>query len=453
MKKVALSLIALLAAGSFAFADDAAAEKAVKNPVEASLSANGSATLGYDLDNGLFGISNAGEAKLKLTVLPEGTSKKGTGATTGYIEIEKLKVETESASEGATDLSVSVGAVTAKIIAGDLYVKLYSATKPDLSYEGGLDASDDINYYKDRYGVDAGGLGLAGILAVDPLTNNGGIEIGYTLPSVAAFSVGVATAHDYSSTTHVKGGADEKKANNVEIKATVEQKAIDKVTVKAGVILATDNEKAKDKAVGLGAEVAYELALSEGYSVTPLVQFDLKNTADSKAKDTAYAALLGAKFRIPGKWDADSDFSGVFAGLQYSKSDVLKSKPAANASVTFFSEEGKIVPNVALRGGVLLNDVVGDADNTLALAARADVKATDNVKVYGEFSYDTITLIASKDASLFLKAGAEFTGLIPLTTFSVDWDSNDFTNGYTISGTDAKDQKLGAVTFTAKVAY
>jgi hypothetical protein len=483
MKKVALSLIALLAAGSFAFAEDVAAEKAVKNPIDVAFSANASASWGLDLDNGTTGFSNATEAKLKITILPEGDSEKGTdNKVGGYIKVENLKVESDEANTAddtvGTKLNVTIGDITAKILFNELYVKIYAAPDTEVDYAAfstdglvkGASNDGDGRYYSDRYGASNTKIEFESLLS-KKLTNNGGITLGYVFTGLGELSVELASLRswkidtdagtDEDNPSYQDGDTDANTAkNNVyNTKTQFSYTADPALILKAGFTY-SNGKDTEEQNIGAGAFFAYAIPTgTEGWTISPTLGLDYVTTLDSDVTDAAYEVIAGGKVRWPGSFDSDDGNSGLFAGVQYVKDDTLDSDPEANLVLSSYSESGVVLPNVAFRVSYALGNVTkaNDAETSLT-ATNVWVKYdAGEIKPWGEFSSDNITLLAAEASSLFVKLGVDYTpAALPLVTLSAEWDSNDLTGGddSTIKNFDGdKTQTQGQLVFTAKVSY
>jgi hypothetical protein len=210
MKKVALSLLALALVGSLAFAEDSTAGTDIPAPLTAKITANGWGSVGVDLDTKSYGFKNGAEAKLFLKIL-DGTSTKGSEAYTGFIEVKELRVRYDDTALSGTGvpLVATVGDITAKLVLGDLYIKLYTNTDPSLKFSvdgdndngGASIVADDAFYtFAGLYGEASKTEWSVGNLGETSAFAGTGFEIGYTIPSVASITGTIASEGAWSST-------------------------------------------------------------------------------------------------------------------------------------------------------------------------------------------------------------------------------------------------------------
>jgi hypothetical protein len=199
MKKVALSLLAFALVGAGAFAD--ATADVVKSPVTASLEVNGSASWGYDLDTSVHGFSNASTGKVTLWFFNGLSEKTGEGDVHGYISVADVQFGFDGAVDGAAP-TLNVGDITAKIVAGDLYLKIYTNSEAKAGYN--LDGDDDSAYVvgePKKYTANYGGTGTEWTLG-DTTGYGGfegkGVEIGYTIPGTASLVAVVDSDDDWT---------------------------------------------------------------------------------------------------------------------------------------------------------------------------------------------------------------------------------------------------------------
>jgi hypothetical protein len=420
MKKVALSLLAFALVGAGAFAD--AAADVVKAPVTFSLNAEGSASFGYDLDTGIHGFTQAVTSKVTLWFLNGSTTNTGAGDIHGSITAADVKYGTD---DNSTVPALSFGDVTAKIVAGDLYVKLSSgktatpgSNNAAQSYArdvdndnggSGTSANDTFKNYAGRYGADTewNDSAIAGYSSFD----GKGIEVGYTIPGTLSF-VGVVDSQDDWQAA---------KQSDYETSVSVNLLSVEKLTLGGKFYKSTDLTAA-------GAEFAYDLG-----AFAPFANLNYGVTKSD------YAADFGSKL---------APVDGLLAVVwgQYN------SKGVFNAEATFSLASGKLAGPLSADVGVRAKDVtnaVAAKNATNEIFAKVGFKASDVVSVYG--SVDTYNAAGSTDSSLFAKAGLDFTG-ISLTTISLNWDSSDLGAAKTTAtAANGKESKTGKFVVTAKI--
>ena len=86
MKKIALILALLLAAGGFAVAE-----------LEPTVTGSASIAFGYDLDEGTWGFDNDGSSTLTLTLVSGSVEKMGEGAWYGVLELSDFSIDFDDA--------------------------------------------------------------------------------------------------------------------------------------------------------------------------------------------------------------------------------------------------------------------------------------------------------------------------------------------------------------------
>jgi len=412
MKKVALSLLAFALVGAGAFAD--AAADVVKAPVTFSLDVNGSAAFGTDLDTSAVGFQNGHAAAITLWFLNGSSEKTGDGQPHGYIKVADVKLGTDDAAAVPV---FSIGDVTAKIVAGDLYIKLYTVTDPSVGYafdadndNGGNTADDTYKTISTKYGATATEWNFANISSFSTIISTGGIEVGYTIPSVVGLTFGAGSATDWSSNT----------TGDFEGSAEASILAVDKLTLKFKGYAGSNADVITTAA---GASLGYDLGV-----IAPFADVNYN------VKTSKYTSDFGAKAPL-----AD--------GVLLTAVGTYDSDAVINALVTLGVAADKVAGPLNANLGVQLLDVTkAAAANTVTeILAKVGFKASDVLAIHG--TIDTYNLVSSTDSSLFAKADVEFTG-ISLTTIGVYFDSSDL-GAAKATGTS----KLGQVKLQAKVTY
>lgn len=410
MKKVALSLLAFALVGAGAFAD--ASADVVKAPVTFSLDVNGSAAFGADLDTSAVGFQNGHAAAITLWFLNGSSEKTGDGQPHGYIKVADVKLGTDDA---AAVPAFSIGDVTAKIVAGDFYIKLYTVTDPAVDYafdadndNGGNTADDTYKTISAKYGATATEWNFAHIASYSTITSDGGIEVGYTVPSVVALTFGAGSDVDWSTglTRDFEGSAE----------ASI--LAVEKLTLKFKGYAGSTSDVITTVA---GASVGYDLGV-----IAPFADLNFN------VKTSKYASDFGAK-------------APLVDGVLLTAVGTYDSDAVVNALVTLGVAADKAAGPLSANLGVQLFDVTKAvaANAVTEIFAKVGLKVSDVVAVHG--TVDTYNTVASTDSSLFAKADLEYTG-ISLTTIGVYFDSSDL-GAAKATGTS----KLGQVKLQAKV--
>jgi len=461
MKKVALSLIALLSFGSFASAEDVALEK--NATVSATVAASATVKYGIDLSTKTSGFSHSEDFKVEVKILDGKDSKTGTGDVYGSIELADLAFKGDL--EDGTDSSpwaFGLGDITAKINFPNGYVKTNENTDPSVGY--GVDGDDDnggatiVNddtfyTYKNRYGKDSTEWTIGGTIPGFSAFDGNGIEAGYTVPGVVAVTATVGSKGDLESNT----------GNRYEGALELGLKAVDKLTLAVKGYAGAGDRDALVK--GLGATAGYDLGLLVPYfnlntvgafassssavqpiyvlatdPVTGLPILKASNPDDIKAAkyawddDGAYSADLGTKVNLDG-------LTGNVA-LTYASDSKL------NAVVTLNLAADKLAGPVSALAGVrlfnLTSAVEKDSTKTTEVFGKVSAKV-DTITVWGAGSFNASG--AEKSSSIFAKLGVDVAAF-SLTTLGAEWDSSDLGEAK-----QSGDQTLGQAFVYAKVAY
>ncbi len=161
MKKIALVLAVMLLIGGAAFAE-------VTVGGEATVSAEVSTTVGYDVENNVWGADGEASATLKVPFANGSAGVSGSDSLYGEITIEKLgwnkKITFDGDSSTAADKDSGwekdnfFDSVSAKIVAGSLYIGLNSSDYK-VNYADGTE-TQDINTKTLARGTGTGDLEL-----------------------------------------------------------------------------------------------------------------------------------------------------------------------------------------------------------------------------------------------------------------------------------------------------
>jgi hypothetical protein len=471
MKKVALSLIALLAAGTFAFAEDVAVEKAAA--VSATLSADAKVKFGVDLDTMDTGFSHSEGFDLELVIIPESdSSKAGTGDVYGTITIEDVKIAGDLEDGDDSDaFALSIGDIVAKIVFPNGYFKINENTDSGVKY--GVDGDDDnggativaddaFYTYSGKYGDDDSEWTLGDIDEFTGAFDGSGVEVYYELPGLVGLTGTVASNGAWSDNT----------ADDYEFTGEVSLKAVEKLTLKAKVYSGYVGE---DTFTGFGGELAYDLGVAVPFaSVNYMNEVAFETTAavngpatltwDDEDGDkvvdegeltgtytvtpavyTVYEQVLVADFGA--KLPLVDGFNAVVAGTYGTYKD--RDDPYVNAVVTLSLPQDKLIGPFSALAGLRLKDALStvdqDTSKTTEVFYKVAFAASETVSVWTKGSFNSSA--ADDSDSLFVKAGVDYTG-IPLTTLGAEYDSSD------LGGAKAQgDNKAGQFYVYAKVAY
>ena len=454
MKKIIAITAMAAAAAALSFADEPVADLKV-----AELSGNASVTWGVDLDTGKTGFRNTEEAKLKVNFTNEGTKKtEGEGI---WAEIE-LKGKSLYAENGAIkDGTASVE--KAQLHFGPVYVGIRK----------GNTLVGDIKLLN---AVTSSTIGVDGALGPD---HDQGVVAGFS-NDLFAIDVDFRSKKDATNNWY---------NNDYGAAAEATLKFVPNLEIKAGADYQFDA-----KALGVGANAKYTLALGDKFKLIPSVAYTMGYREDgiNNTADIGMSLAAGAIFA----WGDEKDAN---AGVYYLDNDnnAKKVTPGVGAVVyinnmtntantyvggaapklvivpSFFS--GEIVPNLtaaalaeidvpltsggnvafAVAGGLKYNLKVND---NVTITPQAGVRFNGNTtattlnalkqKRYddnGKFNSDIVGTNAD-NTLMNVKVGADVVGLINNTTFSVDWTSRNLLSNNKDNG------QIGTINLTCKIA-
>jgi len=190
MKKITLVLALLLAFGLVM----AAAQ-------DATVTGEASMTVGYDIEDGTFGIVNAASSTLDLT-LASGTvsSEMMDMGWYGWIEIDGFSIAIDEAEDdvavGDVEVDIDTGDITAKIVNGPMYIQIWAMD--GMSTDQAVVVEDDED---DDYAVEDDETGLTTDLA----DGSGGFTFGY-MADMFDVAVHFATETGYDGTDPADNG-------------------------------------------------------------------------------------------------------------------------------------------------------------------------------------------------------------------------------------------------------
>ncbi len=460
MKKIIAITAMAAAAAALSFAAEPEADLKI-----AEFSGNASVTWGVDLDTGKTGFKNDDSAKLKVNFTNEGTKKtEGEGI---WAELE-IKGKSLYAENGAIkDGTASVE--NAKLHFGPVYLGIRKGNTL-------------VGAFKPLNAVHSSNDGIGDVMGPD---HDQGIVAGF---SNDLFAIDVDFRSKKDATYNWYG-------NDYGAAAEATLKFVPNMEIKAGADYQFDA-----KALGVGASAKYTLALGDTFKLIPSVGYTMafKDDNDSSTVDLGMALAAGAIFAWGDEKDAnagiyylDNDNAkkvtpgvGVVAYINnltnVTNADVKKAVGDTEAKLvlvpSFYS--GEIVPNLtaaalaeidvpltsggtvafAVAGGLKYNLKVNDSvtitpqagvrfnGNTAAttLGALKGKRYDDN----GRFNSDAVGT-NSDNQLMNVKVGADVSGLINNTTFSVDWTSRNLLRN---QGTQADNGQIGTINLTCKIS-
>lgn len=397
MKKLALILALLLAAGGFAVAE-----------LEPTVTGEAAIAFGYDLDAETWGFDNTSDSSLTLTLVSGSVEKMGEGAWYGVLELSDFAIDFDDAgthyelmaedgdddeitlvygtvlSDATPDevfvnipVSITVPTVTAKITDGNLYFQFCSAPDFDADYVAEIEDDDAIDFDNGSSDDIAGGFEVGGAFG----------------PATVAVSFG--TYSNFDSATQ-------------------------------------DNTFALEGVVGLDlAPIQIDLAVATGFGDTSL---DTGVAAQVEADIAPLTITAAADYETGGETfevsaGISADVSPLTVGVDVYYEDDVDVALAIDADVA------------PLTVGVdveLLNAI-----DALAWTVDADVAfaASEDITVNAAFGMGSDDIISAS-------ASVVMTGIIDPMTFTLAWEDGD-----DLTGVSADDQDLGQVVFYAEISY
>lgn len=465
MKKVALSLIALAVVGVGAFADAPKWDPKISTEIKG----DASVTLGYDLDTGISAFANATSVDFVVDLITAGDRSTSSDQDVwGEIKIKagddpyRLKVGGTAAYTVKVDFAKIHFGKAAYLSITDTGAKIKYASSPDLAF---LSVKFDN---ADRYGKAQGNILTA--FGDTGTGNGGGVQFGYSLEKIVDVTVAVGSL-DAWSTALVNSGS----KTNIGYKAAVDVTALADLGLTLGAGYSSST-KGVDADTAIGAKAGYKLAL-DGDKLYVKVSTGLgivdRPTDAAKPYNTASAGLLlgtggkGATFDNFGlKLDSDfGGYPGVAFGLFYNDMAVVDKVADAKAAmgVNVSANSGSLIPDWTIVAAYDIKDLSAkDLTTNLTAGLSTKLMAGDisiapkaMVSMFSSKGGIAATgaMTAAADSSLFAKVNTEIGGVIPFTTFIVNYESNDLSNGYgtTRDGKLVSD-KTGKVELTVKIA-
>jgi hypothetical protein len=423
MKKIALVLALILITG-FLFAADPAPELA------ASLSGKASLSFTLDLDTMGTTMTNAAEAKLKVTLVgKDSNTKAGEGDIYGEIKIKDFEAKGENADINANGGSVDY----AKIVGNNWYVKI-----------SGTDNKVDFQAMEMK-----GTLGLFTLntnSVSNAITSTGGFVLGVTIPDITDITLGVFSMTDVGTLPVPT----ENENNAYGITAKVDLKAVENLTFKAGVNLGfgTLDPTALNDDMGFGAAVGYKISLGDDMTLEPTVAID-GVMLDDDTMDLA----IGNGLRLGlGGGDTDSGLKKIWGdkvkdGLSVGWDVYLDGTDGVDPVIdiyTSFASDGTLVEGLVLGAGFEAHDLTA-ADPAVPMMALGlfGSYAIDNIVPYAGIKLD---LTEDVENGLLI-AGVSIKDLFPKVDLDIDYKSANIET--TVDDTN----KLGQLTVKATVNY
>ena len=452
MKKIIAITAMAAAAAALSFADEPVADLKV-----AEFSGNAAVTWGVDLDTGKTGFKNEESAKLKVNITNEGTKKtEGEGI---WAELE-IKGKSLYAENGAIkDGTASVE--NAKLHFGPVYLGIRTGD----TVLGEFNGANAVNSSK---------LGVSNTYD-DTDGHKQGIVAGF---SNDMFAIDVDfRSHPIASNYYT---------NDYGVAGEATLKFIPGLEIKAGADYQIRYNDAESNKLGVGASEKYTLALGDKFKLIEGVGFNM-----GKVVTNSDAPVMNLAAGVVFAWGDEVDAN---AGVPYLDGDYAKKVTpgvgvaAAINNITndartiviqpsFYS--GDIIPNlkVGVLGQIGISTTSGnDAVFGVAGGLKYDLKATDALTIspYAGARFvknaawattaklfdDTFTnestdngnkkdLQGAGNNKMNVKVGADVSGLINNTTFSVWWQSRNLLNEDADKKTNGQ---VGTINLNCKIA-
>ena len=445
MKK-ALSVFLMAAMAFGAFADEPVADVNV-----AEFSGNAAVTWGVDLDSGKTGFKNTSRVDLKLNLLNNGTKSTTGDGVWGELVLKvdgdtfiQWRHDNNAYGDGAFGPSKGMAGTYENGGHGFFFKKIY-VDKAQINfgpaYVGIKTGNTTVGQLKLDAAVSANRAWLNDVGA----SKTQGIVVGFDSDIV---KVDV----DVRSESY-----DAQYSNDYGIAAEAELKAVENLSVKAGV----SYEFKENGKLGYAASAGYKLALDDTFYVRPQVGITGEKDADPIM---AAGVLFG--------WGemADANAGVYFLGGDAAKKvtpgvSVLAKIPLAeNSPITIQPSvySGELIPgltaaaiaDIVIPGvegadtevGVAFGAKYAVAVDALTITPKAGVAfaTTEGQATDGQNGTVTNNIEAATNV-LQVKAGVDVAGLIDNTTLSVEWVSGDLV-------TDLLESEAGTLNFTAKIA-
>jgi hypothetical protein len=397
MKKLTLLIVLFLTLGLTAtFALD----------VEPSWAGDATLTWGVDLDTQETGFSNAATGTVTLTFIDaETVEASGDGMVYGWIELAEgsIVIDTDAG------LTVTPPEVTAKIMIDPIWIQIYTA--PTMEFDWAADAE-----------------GVGGVLDNSAYAGGGGFTVGGAFDPVD-FALYVVSEDDWTNLAGTN--------NAYAVGATA---GVTVGPVDADIYAVTGFNYATDL-IGFGASADLTLPLGSMELVVGV--------------DADMAAVGGAfDFEIAGGTDLNLAFNDDGDAITSVNIDASYSDPAlGDMDVALgFSEASGFVDGLTFDLDVVLAQLL----TSTATAVDVDVSGSYDINgIIPGFvaSYDLNVLDVTDDQEFSLQIYLELGGLVPLTTFTLDWTSPQLLDAQLNEPGGLIAQELGVVTFETVIAY
>jgi hypothetical protein len=398
MKKLTLLIVLFLTLGLTAtFALDA----------EPSWAGDATLTVGYDLEGGTLGFLNEYTASVELLILDAASVEAGSSdGISGMITLADATMSLSGDETTADVVTVTAPTVTATLYISPIWIQIYSEPSMDFDWAADAEGNDD-GVQNDAY---AGGYGFTLGGAFDPVD----------------FEVYVVSEDDWTAN-----------ANNAFAAGLKGGVAVGPVDAD---IYAFMGFNYAANPIGFGASADLTLPLG-GMELVVGVDADIESDAALE-----FEVAAGTDLNLAFNDDGDP-ITSVNVDFSYSDAALGDADLAVG-----FSEASGFVDGLTFD----LDVMVGQILTSTATAVDVDVSGSydlDGIKPGFVASYDLNVLDVTDDQEFSLQIYLELGGLIPLTTFTLDYTSDQLLDAQLNEPGGLIAQNLGEVTFATKIAY
>jgi len=435
MRKIALLTIPLLIFGLFSLS-----AQMMLDPAGVSVEVSGSSTLtwGIDLESNATGFTNAAEADLKITIVPEQSTNSGmmddSDDLYAYILLENFKWEVTSADGSG---KTTAPGVTTKLIMGPLSIQTHAGPTVKVDYVDTVDGGDDNGDDKEDE------FPGADFADVETKYDGMGLTVAYDLAPVMV-SLGVVSENDWTESKeadkdklachdHKDDGSvvacagdqkdDQNDENAYAFIGTIALDIGDNADLEAKVAYAheygTGGFENHDD-IGIGAKATFNLG-----DITPIIAFD--TAIPSAGTDVPWDVGGSVKWNL----SADEE-SHVSTHLMMHQPTSGDSKMYVALSLIEGDGDAGALEAMGAELTVGLDDAAGAGDWNAKVAASY---LTEGIKPFFDVKFGS-----GDDAATAFKAGLELTMVKHLTT-TLQYASKNI------------ETDKGAVTTAVKISY
>jgi hypothetical protein len=318
-------------------------------------------------------------------------------------------------NDSSFDAAGDVMTLEAKIMADPLWVKIYAGPGMAFDWAADVEGADD--------GVE-----------VD-YPAGGGVTVGLDTEMV---DLELYSASEYAWDANTYNGF------SFGAKATA---AVGPATLEAYGLMGKSNSEDDD--IGFGASVDLDLDVG-GMGIVPALDVDAAIMADDGMATTEFAFEIAGGVDVNLTYDAD-DAAATFIALDASFSDPdTEGDFDLSLGITESQDDG-LIPNLAATLTLTVYDMMNAMAGKIAATGSYNI---DGIKPGFEVGFDEGVLdptpVAYND-TFDLKVYVEVTGLVPNTTFTLAYESDQLLDGQVDAAITSQD--LGDITLATKIAY